>query len=200
MPTTTRLIVIIHGIHTSKERAASWMPALGRHLKGDDTACAVNVYTYGWRSGTAMRFPIVGWFSRRARVKRFQRHIAKLRLLYPGAKIQVVAHSYGTWISHYAMAKGKLEMRTWYDDIVYMGSIVHQDEYGKSVPVGRAINLYSPDDKVVDGAPGFGESGTVGFVPAGNGRIENKHMSGYRHGHYLEPGLAWDTARDFLVS
>ena len=192
-----RALVIIHGIHTSKKDAAGWMPALGNHIT-EGWASVVYAYRYGWRSGVMMRFPIVGWFSRRRRVKAFQKFVARVKATHPGAEVDVVAHSYGTWIAHYAMTKGKPTRRTSYNRMVYMGSIVHQNEDWTLVPVKQALNLYSPKDKVVKAAPGFGESGEIGFDHADGERVTNLNLTPYSHGDYLAPGRAWDEARRFL--
>jgi hypothetical protein len=195
------VLVIIHGIHTSKNDAESWMPALGKHVsKGTDIE--VLHYRYGWRSGVMMRFPGIGWFSRRSRVRGFQKFIKGLRKNYAVAdvnpRIDVIAHSYGTWISHYSMTKGKLKNRTSYNRIVYMGSIVHQDQDWAFVPVEKALNLYSPKDKVVAIAPGFGESGERGFDHADGLRVKNLNLKTYSHADFLSPGKAWDEARKFI--
>ena len=191
-----RLVVIIHGIHTSKKDAKSWMPELMKAIVPAHGNVAARAFTYGWTSGAAIRLPIVGWFSRRRRTAKFQKFIAELRKEHPGAKIDVVAHSFGTWITHYSMLKGK--HLTTLNRVVYMGGIVPQDEKWEDVPVNKVLCLFSKADKVVKMAPGFGESGNMGFIHADGRRVINRSMSPYRHGNYLKPGKAWTAMAGFL--
>ena len=193
-----RVIIVIHGIHTSRRDAATWMPALMKAVVPAAPDVAARSFLYGWTSGAAIRLPIIGWFSRRRRTRKFQRFVAALRQTFPGAEVDVIAHSFGTWITHYSMLKGN--NRTVLRKVVYMGGIVPQDQNWRNVPVGRVLCLYSLADRVVKIAPGFGESGNVGFIHADGTRIVNRDMSPFRHGDYLKSGPAWKAAAAFLRS
>ena len=194
----SKVLCIIHGARQDERRADDWMVPLELKLRGEADYQVVHRIHYGWTSGVAFRFPIIGWFVRRNRTRLVQTTVAGLHEKYPGARIDVIAYSAGTWFVQYSMLRGAAENRTSLGRVVYFASIVDQMTDWTDVPVERLLNCYSPADKVVRRLPGFGEAGNVGFLLASS-KVVNLEMPGYSHGDYTLPGPAWEAARDFLV-
>lgn len=214
-----RVIVIAHGIHTSRKDADRWMGGLEKFLRSklptpqqvksdNDTRWGTSVgddivqFRYGWTSGIMIRLPIVGWFSRRRRTKKFQKLVARIRKrARQPVHIDVIAHSFATWIAYYSTCRGKERMRTELGRVVFMGSIVSALADFPGDRFERVLNLHSEKDAVVrlGRYTGFGSSGIGGFMLEDDPRVQNVDLTPYEHDSYLEPrSRAWLLAADFL--
>lgn len=192
-------VILVHGIHTSKTEARAWMRDMGAYLKRVIPEIEVHEFRYGWTSGVSVRLPVWGWFSRRRKTKKFQRFVAELAKKGGNAgHADVVAHSFGTWLTHHSMTKGG--PKTFFRRLVYMGGIVSSRENFEAEQTHheRLLNMFSRKDDVVRFAP-FGHCGYRGFLNVG-ARVKNLDMTPLEHGEYLTSDKVWTKAADFLAA
>ena len=191
------IVVITHGVHTGKDEAASWMPALRRQLI-EQLGVGVALLRYGWTSGVSIRMPIWGYFSRRSKLRKLRRLVRRLMVAYPGERISIIAHSFGTWLAYWAPLKGRASKRVDFWRTVLMAPIIDVDE---ELPADhgprRLACMFSREDDVIRRVP-FGHAGAWGFSKADGKRVVNIDLTPYEHGDYTEPGGAWDKAVEFL--
>ena len=192
------ITVIIHGIHTSRKAAADWMPQLGRKIH-NATGSGIALFRYGWTSGVSIRLPLWGLWSRRSKLARLRRLIRKLQAAYPGERINIVAHSFGTWLGFWAGILGKERKRVDIHRLALMAPIIDVDEVPPAAYGPRRIAcLFSRSDDVIRTAP-FGHAGAWGFATADGKRVVNIDLTAYEHADYTEPGRAWDQVVAFLL-
>ena len=99
--------------------------------------------------------------------------IRKLNKKYPDAEINILAHSFGTYISYEAIRQAgkdkKAPIRI--NKLILVGGIVSSHENFKDT-IGEGLikevyNYCSYDDRVVRFNPLFGHCGYIGFLPIG---------------------------------
>lgn len=220
MKTARRVVILVHGIHTSRKDADRWMGGLERFLRerlpapqqvksADGRRWATSVgddivqFRYGWTSGIMIRrLSFIGWLSRRRRTKKFQKLVARLRRRNSSPlHVDVVAHSFGTWLVYYSTLKGKKRLRTKLGRVAFMAGVVPTRATFHPEAFERVLNLYSREDDVVRLASyaGFGRSGVHGFAASDDAGVKNVDLTPFEHDHYLNPlSKAWDLVADFL--
>ena len=195
----SRAVVIAHGIHTSQERAESWMrPLAARILRECPGVTACHPYEYGYLTGTAIRLPFIGAAVRRHEVRRFQQWVAALARRYgPDVELSAIGHSFGTYLIGHAMTD-EGEARSFFGRLALMGCILSsRDDWSDKIGHHTAVrNLFSHDDEIVRFST-FGQAGWCGFVCAPPD-VENEEMKGFEHDDYTKNGPAWDALTDFL--
>ena len=197
-----RVIVLVHGIHTSQKRAKTWMQALDNYLDSRHSGnLDVRKFMYGWISGFSIRFPFVGYWTRHHYVRKFQKFIEKIvKEKGNDVIIDVVCHSFGTYITHFSMTfDSSRRAKAFFNRIVYMGGIVSARENFKNEEghFKQALNLWSGGDDVIRIAP-FGHSGYRGFNNADGEVVINKDMTPFNHNDYTMYGNAWPLIYEFL--
>jgi esterase/lipase superfamily enzyme len=191
------IAVVVHGIHTDKDKAAGWMPALAMKLRRE-CGMGVALMRYGWTSGVSIRMPVWGYFSRRSKLAKLRRLVRRLQKQHPGERISIVAHSFGTWLAFWAGFKGRPAKRVDLDRVVLMAPIIDVDqEFPADYGPRRIACYFSREDDVIRKAP-FGHAGAWGFSKADGKRVVNRDFTPYEHGDYTEPGGSWDAAVEFL--
>jgi hypothetical protein len=194
------VVILVHGIHTSKREAREWMRKMGLYLSRAIPGLEVLQFKYGWISGISVRLPIWGWFSRRRKTRKFQRFVARaVKERGPETHPDVVAHSFGTWLAHHSMTKGG--PKTFFRRLVYMGGIVssREDFRAEEGHYEKVLNLYSRNDMVVRYSL-FGHCGHRGFINASTLRVQSVDVTPAEHGDYIKPGRMWGEAGEFLTA
>ena len=195
-----RVCVLVHGIHSSKDEARSWMEPLASELTALMPDLEVLFYLYGYLLGTSIALPISGTIRRRRKVKRFQKWLARKMRAFPGdTEVSVVAHSFGTYLTHRAMTYEGAP-RAIFDRVIYMGGIVSSREDWKAERghFSELLNLHSKKDHVVRLNP-FGQCGFLGFQNGVGLKVRNEDLTPYAHGDYTQPGAAWGRIQAFLT-
>ena len=194
-----RIIVLIHGIHTRRRKARRWYKPLGTLLRQRMPSVQVEHFFYGWTAGLSIRLPLIGLMVRKRLIRKFQKFVRKLVKRHgPGVEVDVVAHSFGTWITHHSMTKGK--WHTFYRRLVYMAGVVSSRENfkGEKGHYEHILNLHSRGDDVIRLVP-FGHSGYRGFVNWEGNNVVNGDLTPANHNDYTEPGAAWSRTARFLA-
>lgn len=184
-----QIVVLVHGIHTSRREARTWMDQLATKIRRE-TGMETYQFRYGWTSGASIALPGWGWISRRGKTRRFQRFVSRLVADRP-ATVHVVAHSFGTWIARYSLIRGPEQLRPRIGTLLLMGGIVHRNDRFTCGRVQRVVNLHSRNDDVVRRAPGFGDCGYRGLAVDGD-RVSNVDMTPANHRAYTIPGREWN--------
>jgi hypothetical protein len=190
-----RPVLLVPGIHTSDEDVRRWQDGFGAYLRDLVPGRRVLVYNPGWTAAITIDMPGVGWLGRRHEVKQFQRWL-KHELPKIGNPIpDVVAHSFGTYLTHHSMSD-KPGPKAFFNHVVYMGGVVSTMEDFRSTwgHWETMTCLYSHQDEVVRWAlPPLGQCGIRGFRSAPP--AENLEMNGFKHTDYLDPRrgrAAWE--------
>jgi hypothetical protein len=108
------IVVSIHGIRTY----GSWQERLGALLRSHDESIEYHAYTYGYFSIFAFLIPPIRWLV----VRNFRRTLLQLCHDNPGARIDLVAHSFGTHICAWSIVPGAL--RPHIHTIILAGSVL----------------------------------------------------------------------------
>jgi pimeloyl-ACP methyl ester carboxylesterase len=195
------VVILLHGIHTSRKEADEWMPELAAFITSR-TGLRTHLFKYGWTSGASIALPGIGWAGRRRKTRKFQRCVQRLQRsdIRGIGPIHVVAHSFGTWIARYGLIRGPEELRPRFGTFVMMGGIVHAADRFTEGRVGRVACLYSRDDDVVRLAPGFGDCGRQGLRGADGGRLVNVDCTPAAHRDYTRQGPAWEAVAGALFT
>lgn len=192
------IVYLVHGIRQRPSRADAWMQALAARVTAADHAAMVRIHLYGFLGAMAVRAPFVGRRIRRAYVRELQDAVAADRRIYPNATIDLIGHSFGTYLAWHSMTQSK-GPRAFYRNLVFMGGVVSSRETfeREGQHFKGILNLYSRSDEIVAIAT-FGHSGWSGFQHDGGGRVRNLSMAPYEHKDYERPGPAWDEAQRFV--
>jgi pimeloyl-ACP methyl ester carboxylesterase len=173
------VIVLIHGFLTR----GHWQNAIKNELKR--AGFFVESTNSGWVDIFSFFLPI-DWLRRRP-ASRVWRDLAAVKDAYPGTKISVLAHSFGTFIV------GKLfELQPTFEveRLVFCGSILPDD-----FPFASHRSRYSKilnDVGCKDPWPALGASSTWGYGPTGTygfnrPGIQDRWHRDLRHGEFLTP-------------
>ncbi len=174
------LVITVHGIRTF----GKWQGRLKELLNEQEPGCRVVEYQYGYFSAIAFLIPFLRWI-----VARQFRHWLRGHLnsaLNKGARIDFVAHSFGTYLV--AKALPHLPKRKRIHTIIFAGSVLrpsfpwHQFMAGGRVQ--RVVNECGTQDHVLVFNNIFallmGMAGRVGFHGIVSDRFINRY---YRFGH-----------------
>ena len=162
------IIVGIHGIRTLPKY--NWTRIFAIHLGYDKrfNDWLIKRASYGFLRAFLVVIPLV----RKIKVWWFKRFLRKLQKKYPDAKINILAHSFGTYISYEAVRRAGKDGRNpiKINKLILVASIVSahedfKDTVGKGL-IRKVYNYCSYDDKVARLNP-FGHSGYWGFLAPG---------------------------------
>lgn len=195
----TSLVVLVPGVHEGEADATAWTTRMSLYLRDVLPGVFVVAYTPGWTSGASIGLPLWGWISRRVKVRRFQRWLARVVSIFPDVPVDVYAHSWGSLLARESLRRGPQEARPRFRTLILAGSIVDQDDRFACGRVQRVACLYSKDDVVVRRVPGFGEAGNVGLSHADGVRLLNVDLTPLGHGDYTRPGRAWSVVAELLA-
>ena len=195
----SRILLIAHGLRTDKKRAQGWMhPLRDKILAAAPDYEAAYLFEYGFLGVLGFRAPFIGGANRKHFVTREQRFVAWARKRHPGADVDLVAHSFGTYLADHSMHDDG-GPKAFYNRIVLMGCIMssRDDWKDKAGHYGPVLNLWSASDQVVE-FDTFGHAGWRGFNDPPSA-VRNEEMPGYSHTDYCAPGKAWDETVKFLA-
>lgn len=197
----SRAVILVHGIHTDKERAEAWGSALGARIiaLAAGGLIGVHLYEYGWLSGTAIRFPWVGGAVREHEVARFQAWVADIARRYgPDVSLDAIGYSFGSYLVGHSMTDAP-GPRSFWRKVGLMGCILssRDDWSDKAGHYESVLNLWSHEDEIVRFST-FGQAGWKGFVQA-PAAVQNFETDS-THGDYEQPGPAWKALLSFMAS
>lgn len=172
------VIVLIHGIDTAGE----WQDRVAAQLSEEHQ---VHAYPIGYGVVDYIRFWIP-FFTRTSFVRIVEEKLRAVQVLHPGAKICVVAHSFGTYIIT-RLLKERQDLK--FDRLLLCGGVVSltfkwSNVFGQ-VSAHRIVNEVGTRDvwPVVARAItfGYGPSGTLGFKYPG---VKDRYHD-YEHSDYF---------------
>jgi tetratricopeptide (TPR) repeat protein len=184
------LVITVHGIRTYGD----WQADLKRLLEEAEPGIIVRNFQYGYFSALAFLVPFLRWIVAR-RFRKFLVHA--IRSVPSDARIDVVAHSFGTYLAASAL-KAVPEGRR-INTIILAGSVLRPTfpwfKYQEAGTLGRVVNECGWDDNVLllcqATALMLGMAGRVGFQAMMGDDFANRY---FRGGH----GLYFDREQRFM--
>lgn len=183
MNEATHIIITVHGIRTF----GGWQNLLRGLLTAARPGCRVVAYNYGYFSALAFMIPPL----RSLLVRRFQNALSNIAADNPNARIDIVAHSFGTHIVGWSLwhLRGRLRI----DTLILAGSVLRSEfnwsDILRANTVGRIINDCGTNDVALLASQLFvlftGMAGRVGFAGMLSDRLQNRFFRG-GHGLYFQ--------------
>jgi hypothetical protein len=179
MTDTRHLVITVHGIRTY----GNWQDELKKVLVEAEPGVAVRMYRYGFFSSLAFLIPPLRWIVAR----QFQKFFAEeVRSAPPGARIDLVAHSFGTYLA--ASALRYLPEGKKINTVIFAASVLPVSfpwyKFLQAGCVGRVVNECGWDDSVLilcqSTALLLGMAGRIGFHGMVGDQFVNRY---YRWGH-----------------
>jgi tetratricopeptide (TPR) repeat protein/pimeloyl-ACP methyl ester carboxylesterase len=183
---TTHYIVTLHGIQTYGQ----WQDRLGALLRDAGSAAKVRHFKYGVFSVFSYFVPFLRWIN----VWRFRRSLEDLARANPGARIDIVAHSFGTYIAGQSLARIARKGGVRLDTVILAGSVLKvgfpwNDLLEKRV-VRRVVNECGTRDDVLVWTQFLvlltGMAGRIGFQGLLDDFFKNRYYT-FGHSGYFEP-------------
>jgi pimeloyl-ACP methyl ester carboxylesterase len=112
------IVILIHGIRTF----GAWQDRLAASLHRADPDIEVVVYKYGYFSALAFLLP----FLRAVLVRRFRQCLADHADRWRDARVDIVAHSFGTYIAAWALRRLPETRRPAVHTVILCGSVLKQ--------------------------------------------------------------------------
>ena len=169
------LVITVHGIRTF----GNWQADLERLLEEAEPGITILNYQYGYFSTIAFLLPPLRWLVAR-RFRKF--FVSAMQAARPGAKIDLVAHSFGTYLAASALPYIPEERRL--ATVVFAGSVLRPSfpwyKYEREDSVGRVVNECGWDDSILLLCQLMGMAGRVGFQGMVGRQFTNRY---YRFGH-----------------
>jgi hypothetical protein len=180
------VVITVHGIRTF----GGWQNRLAALLRLARPTVRVSSYGYGYFSAIAFAIPFLRWIE----VRRFRSRLLQVFRANPGARVSIVAHSFGTHIVAWALRGMDPRDLPSIRCILLAGSVLKSDfdwlpllDSGK---VDAVVNDCGVDDNVLllsQFAILFtGMAGRVGFYGFTHERLVNRFFAG-AHSHYFQP-------------
>lgn len=194
-PRTTRtdVVILVHGIRDF----ALWQNSVKTPLKA--AGFEVKLTNYGRLNLVRFLMPFA-WF-RKAAIKSIEEQIRMVQLEYPGKRISVIAHSFGTYVIA-SLLRDEFDFRL--HRVVFCGSVVSHD-----FEFEQYTNRFQPDvlNEVgtADIWPAVAESVTWGYGSAGTYGFRRPYVTDRwhnraDHGYFLTPDFATTFWKPFLES
>jgi pimeloyl-ACP methyl ester carboxylesterase len=189
-------VITVHGIRTF----GAWQERLEALVRPVDPSIAFKHYKYGYFSVLAFLVP----FLRSLVTNRFARDFSAFASQNPGARIDIVAHSFGTYIAAHALKKLKSNTPLVHT-LILSGSVLKTNFpwyklLTQTQIVGRVINDCGTKDLVLVltliVVLGSGMAGRIGFIGFHDNTklIDRYHAIGHR-GYFCHNGRVSD---DFM--
>lgn len=189
--TSSHLVVTVHGIRTF----GHWQERLERVFLAEqrtESQTEFIHYKYGYLSIIGFMMP---FFVRWLVVRRFRRALISLCANRAWRRIDLVAHSFGTYIVAHAIRTLPAENRSRFHTLILSGSVLHSSFPWSAIigsRVGRVVNDCGTRDFVLLLAQLFilrmGAAGWTGFVGA-TGRAFRNRYSNFGHSGYFVNSL-----------
>lgn len=173
------VVITVHGIRTY----GNWQADLKGLLEEAEPGVTVLNYQYGYFSSLAFLVPPLRWLMAR----RFRKFFAQAVAAAPeGARIDLVAHSFGTYLAASAIPHIPKGRRV--HTVIFAGSVLRPSfpwyRYHQAGYLGRVVNECGWDDTILllcqSAALMMGMAGRVGFQGMVGGQFMNRY---YRFGH-----------------
>ena len=180
------LVITVHGIRTF----AQWSGRLKSLLEASKPGIRVEHYNYGYFSAFAFLIPFLRWIEAR----RFRQALLELvNGCAPGARIDIVAHSFGTFLV--AKSLRHLPAGRNIDTIIFAGSVLKSsfpwDDFTQAGRVRRVVNECGLHDQVLVVnqmvALFMGMAGRVGFHGMIGNQVVNRYFP-FGHSGYFGTG------------
>lgn len=131
------IVILVHGIRTF----GAWQERFAILLKRYEPGVETHVYKYGYFSSLAFLIPFLRIPVRR----RFRRYLASKVHDWEGMRVDIVAHSFGTYVTAWALRGLTADQCPRIHTIIFCGSVLKQlfpwDTFvGRDMPVTRVIN------------------------------------------------------------
>ncbi len=110
------LVITVHGIRTFGD----WQERLEKLLPGGEHGYEVRHYRYGYFSVLAFLVPFLRWLVTR----HFRHELLREIRLHPGARVDLVAHSFGTHLVAWALLGIPRQERPRIHTIILAGSVL----------------------------------------------------------------------------
>ncbi|WP_457337562.1 hypothetical protein [Rhizobacter sp. P5_C2] len=180
------LVVTVHGIRTF----GGWQNRLAALMRQARPDARISSYGYGYFSAIAFAVPFLRWIE----VRRFRSRLLQVFRANPGARVSIVAHSFGTHIVAWALRGMDPRDLPSIRCILLAGSVLKSDfDWSPLLDSGKVdavVNDCGVDDNVLllsQFAILFtGMAGRVGFYGFTHERLVNRFFAG-AHSHYFQP-------------
>jgi hypothetical protein len=182
-----RVVWVLHGIRDP----GNWTSVLAKTIadEGGDVRGVAKSY------GLFSLFEFLAPFSRHSKVRWFMNEYLRLRADYPNAVLDMVAHSFGTYLVCKAIS---LHIACKFGRVALAGSVVRRDfpwaNLGRSLRVEKVRNYQGSRDLIVGCLPGiweypplrglakwrdlFGSAGFLGFTEGRSGYFTQTIVNG----------------------
>lgn len=177
------LIVTIHGIRTF----ASWQRRIEKLVKQSEPDVTVHHYRYGYLSIAVLLIPLL----RMLAVRRFRTWLLHDVQSQSWARIDIVAHSFGTYLLARAMLSLSPEQRPRLDTVIFASSVLKSNfPWHKLIPssISRLVNDCGVRDRVLILSQWFvpfsGMAGRIGFIGIESETLINRYFP-YGHSDYF---------------
>ncbi len=174
------VVITVHGIRTF----GRWQERLEGLLRAHEPGTKVHNYKYGFFSILAYLFPFLRWLA----TDRFRRELSQTVAQYPSARIDIVAHSFGTHLVGWGLMRTAKDQRPKIHTIILASSVLKTGFRWRGLlsdgTVRRVINECATRDWVVVlnqlVVLFTGASGILGF----NGMMDDQFRNNwYKLGH-----------------
>ena len=132
-----RVVILVHGIRTF----GAWQDRLASILRQEIHGIEVHVYKFGFFSSIAFLIP----FLRTPVIRRFRTYLINYGQRWEQSRIDVVAHSFGTYVTAWALRGLNHDQIPRINTLIFCGSVLKQlfpwgYLVGKGMPIKRVIN------------------------------------------------------------
>ena len=180
------LVVTVHGIRTF----GGWQNRLAALLRQARPDVRISSYGYGYFSAIAFAIPFLRWIE----VRRFRSRLLQVFRANPGARVSIVAHSFGTHIVAWALRGMHPRDLPSVRCILLAGSVLKSDfDWSPLLDSGKVdavVNDCGVDDNVLLLSQFCilftGMAGRIGFYGFTHERLVNRFFAG-AHSHYFQP-------------
>ena len=182
---TDKVVLTVHGINTYGD----WAAKLARILQHHDPRIETESYSYGYFSILAFLIPFLRWIE----VLRCRRELYCLKRRTDGRTVDIVAHSFGTFIVAKAIRSARPERLPRIGTVILAGSVLRSSFDWSSLlhsgKLERVVNECGVDDDVLIASQFLvlftGMAGRIGFFGALGTVLTNRWHRG-DHGLYFE--------------
>ena len=169
--------ILVHGVMTS----GMWQKELARLTDSESMMSICHEYKY------YSVLKIMNYFTRKKQVKDFSDFLELVLIQYPNVNINLVGHSFGTFLIVNALDKMELDNLTRINYVILSGSVVRSDYDFKKIIKKYAIKNIVNDCAVND-IPlifsklfcfGLGHGGRIGFNSCSTQIVNRYHKAGH---------------------
>lgn len=191
----SNLVITVHGIRTFGQ----WQVRLARLIRDADPATRIENYRYGYFSVLAFLLPPFRWLA----TKRFRKALRSIVSRNPGARISIVAHSFGTHIVAWGLRGLRLGERPKVHTILLAGSVLKSDfpwsDLQDDDTLYRVVNDCGTHDNILLLSQFLvlltGMAGRLGFSGMTSDRFLNRYFVGGHSLYFEKAGVPSD---DFM--